>query len=63
MRTHMPKIQKMVDKKKGKEYPRYSINIPKWIMESRNWDENTKLGFVIEENRVHLKELKKKVDT
>ena len=53
----MPKIQKVVDKKKGKEYPRYFVNLPKWIVGKQNWDETTTVSCSIVKEGVLLKEV------
>ena len=51
----MPKIQQSIDKKKGKEYPKYSVNIPNWVMEKQKWKKGTKLGFTIKKDEVIIK--------
>jgi hypothetical protein len=54
----MPKIQKVVDVKNGKEYPRYFVNLPKWIVEKQNWNENTVVSCSIVQDGVILQEAK-----
>lgn len=43
----MPRIQVKTDKKKGKGYQTYSLNIPKEIMDLKGWKAGDELKFVV----------------